>query len=439
MRNVLIALLLVACGKDNKATDAPPVPKDSSIDSPVDAPAVAACANPVSGTTVRLRRVGSIGGGGAMLVTAPPGDTRLFVVDKGGAIRIFDSEEALLPAAFIEFNNITTTGEQGLLGLAFHPQYASNGLFFVFFTRAESDVKNPVRDVVARCKRSAADPNKAEATCVEVLAIADPFTNHNGGMIEFGKDGFLYIGTGDGGDGGDRNDTGQALTTNIDNTNPSKTVDNTNALLGKILRIDVDNKAAGKEYGIPTDNPFAAGGGEPEIFALGLRNPWRWSFDSLTGDMWIADVGQGGLGDVPIEEVDVVKAADIKGKNFGWSKYQGNVNNCFKPPCTPAGMTFPQFEHDHGNGWNAIVGGQVYRGTCFPDIAGTYFFADNGASDIFKATLNADGSVTATELQPASGEAAFPGSPASIHADARGELYLTTTSGAVFHVEAGPP
>jgi glucose/arabinose dehydrogenase len=433
MRTALFALLLVAaCGKDNKATDAGP--SDASIDSPADAPAVTACANPVSGTTIKLRNIGRINGA-AMLVTAPPGDPRLFVVDKSGSIRIFENE-VQLPASFLELDNILTAGEQGLLGLAFHPQYAANGQFFVFFTRREAgDAKNQIRDVVARCQRSAADPNKADPTCVEVLAIPDPFSNHNGGMIEFGSDGFLYIATGDGGDGGDPNNNSQALTTAIDNGNANPRINNVSALLGKMLRIDVDNKAAGKEYGIPADNPFVAGGGEAEIFAIGLRNPWRWSFDRGTGDTWIADVGQG-PGGTPTEEVDVIKAGQLKGKNFGWSTYEGQ--SCFKAPCSPAGMAFPQFEHGHNAGWNAIIGGQVYRGTCFPDLAGTYFFADNGAADLFKATLNADGSVTASEVLPASGEPPFPASPASIHADARGELYLTTTGGNIFQIEAAP-
>jgi glucose/arabinose dehydrogenase len=442
MRATLIAIVfLLACGKENKAIDAPPViPIDAAADAPLDAPVLASCANPVSGTTIHMTRLGVGIGGVAVLATAPKGDSRIFVINKSGLIRIFSADGALVPAPFLDLEDrIVATNEQGLLGLAFHPQYAANGTFFVFYTRVEpGDNKNRLRDVLARCQRSASDPNLADAnSCVEVLAIPDPFTNHNGGMIEFGNDGLLYIGTGDGGDGGDPNNVSQAVTTAIDNTTTSPTVRNVSALLGKILRIDVDNKTPGKEYGIPADNPFAAGGGEPEIFAIGLRNPWRWSFDSATGDMWIADVGQG-PGGSPTEEVTVVKSGELKGKNFGWSKYEGNVNNCFKPPCDPAGMTFPQFEHGHNNGWNAIVGGQVYRGTCYPDLVGTYFFGDHGASDFVKATLNANGTLTSTDLQPASGET-FPANPTSIHADARGELYVTTSNGGVFHIEAGPP
>jgi glucose/arabinose dehydrogenase len=437
MRNVAYALLiLAACGGSNAAKDAPDPFQDARVDAPLDAPMLASCPNPVSGTTISTRQIGKIGS--AMLATAPPGDTRLFVVDHAGEIRIFDSSETLLPDPFIDLSASiiggSTRSEQGLLGLAFHPQYASNGLFFVYFTKnaTPADPKNSSRDVVARCQRSAADPNKADSTCVEVLSLKDPFSNHNGGMIEFGKDGFLYIGTGDGGDGGDPNNTAQALTTAIDDTNTNPKIANVNALLGKILRIDVDNKTAGKEYGIPTDNPFAAGGGEPEIFAIGLRNPWRWSFDRLTGDMWIGDVGQGA-----IEEVDVVKAGELKGKNFGWSIYEASA--CFKAPCTIP-QTAPQDERTHnGDGWNAIIGGQVYRGTCYPDIVGTYFYTDNGHGGLSTATLNANGTLTTADLTPKAGTT-FPGAglPASIHEDARGELYETDVNGNVYHIEASP-
>ncbi|MBS1119566.1 MAG: Glucose/sorbosone dehydrogenase-like protein [Deltaproteobacteria bacterium] len=431
MRHVALALLLfAACGKDsNTKVDGGPL-KDATIDSPVDAGPLAACANPVSGTTIKLRKIGTVTGG-AMLATSPPNDPRLFVVEQGGAIRIFENETLLGPA-FIDLSDnvggpVLAGGEQGLLGLAFHPQYATNGTFFVYYTRRQSgDTTNPTRDVVARCQRSVADPNKADPTCVEVLAIPDFASNHNGGMIEFGKDGFLYIGTGDGGQANDPNNNGQALTDGSPNAN-------THALLGKLLRIDVDNKLAGQEYGIPSDNPFAAGGGLPEIFAIGLRNPWRWSFDRLTGDMWIGDVGQ-----EDIEEVDVIKAGELKGKNFGWSTCEGSKN--FKPAgaqCTIAQFA-PQDERTHtsppnGDGWNAIIGGQVYRGTCYPDIVGTYFYTDNGRGGLAKATLNGDGSLTKANL-PGS----FPASPASLHEDARGELYLTDTAGNVHHLEASP-
>jgi hypothetical protein len=228
--------------------------------------------------------------GSATLVTAPRNDLRLFVLEQRGAIRIVDNN-VVLPEPFLDLSADTDgpvicCGENGLLGLAFHPQYATNGTFFVTYTaRNTGDPANPQRDVLARCQVSA-DPNKADrSSCVEVLSIPDFAANHNGGMIEFGPDGYLYWNTGDGGGGGDPQKNGQAL----EDGNP---LPNTHALLAKMLRLDVDVKTAGLEYGIPGDNPFASGGGKPEIFMIGLRNAWRWTFDRNTGDMWIADVGQ---------------------------------------------------------------------------------------------------------------------------------------------------
>jgi glucose/arabinose dehydrogenase len=211
------------------------------------------------------------------------------------------------------------------------------------------------------------------------------------------------------------------------------------ALLGKMLRIDVDNPSNGKEYGIPTSNPFASGGGAPEIFLIGFRNPWRWSFDRGTGDMWIGDVGQN-----TVEELHYVKAGTGAGKNFGWDTFDGNT--CFSgrtpsgTPCTTAGFQFPVDERSHGapDNFISIIGGQVYRGTCYPDIVGTYFYTDYGRGGLSTATLNIDGATITKSDLPGT----FPVSPASIHASATGELYLTTAApgnpGRVFHIEAGP-
>jgi glucose/arabinose dehydrogenase len=284
-----------------------------------------------------------------------------------------------------------------------------NGQFFVYYTTNRGGA---LRDVVARCQVSAADPNKADPTCVEILSIPDFAGNHNGGMIEFGvKDSFLYIGTGDGGGGGD----------------PQRTAQNKDSLLGKILRIDVDTKVAGKEYGIPSGNPFAAGGGAPEVFILGVRNPWRWSFDRGTGDLWIGDVGQSN-----VEELTVLPAGAQAGRNLGWSMYEGS--RCFRAPCDPAGMTFPQDERVRGTtGWLSIITGQTYRGSCYPDLVGWHIYTDYDRRQLVKARIT---SGTTLEIVDLPGLA--PGNPASIHADSRGELYLTNTAGFVYHVEAGP-
>jgi len=407
MRRFALICLVVACG-------------GSKNDEPQGLPT---CEAPVAGSTVTMRKVGSVVGG-AMIATSPPADLRLFVVEQRGAIRIFNAE-ALLPDPFLDLsadNNgpVLEGGEQGLLGLAFHPKYATTGQFFVYYTTNRGGMG--LRDVVARCQVSAADPNKAESACTEILSIADFAGNHNGGMIEFGKDGLLYIGTGDGGGGGD----------------PQRTAQNKDSLLGKILRIDVDAKAAGKEYGIPSGNPFASGGGAPEVFILGLRNPWRFSFDRETGDLWIGDVGQG-----QIEEMTVLRPAQQKGANLGWSIFEGNgccltqgdkcTQSGTQAPCDMTNLIFPQDSRTHGDGWISIITGQTYRGTCYPDIVGWHFYSDYGKGGLVKARLKADNTLEIVNLT-----GAFPANPASLHEDARGELFMTTTAGDVWHLEAGP-
>lgn len=369
------------------------------------------CESPVAGERVTMREIGQVTGA-ALLATSPPNDLRLFVLEQRGAIRIISASQ-LLPTPFLDLSAdnagpVAAGGEMGLLGLAFHPKYATNGVFYIFYTTRQPG--NALRDVLARCSVSAESPDRANPGCVEMISIPDFATNHNGGMIEFGKDGYLYVGTGDGGGAGD----------------PQRTAQDLDSLLGKILRIDVDNPAAGLEYGIPADNPYAGGGGRPEIFISGVRNPWRWTFDRETGDMWIADVGQ-----ALIEELTVLRPAQQKGADLGWSMYEGA--SCFRPPCTPGLQVFPQDERLHSDGWESITGGQVYRGTCYPDLVGWYFYGDYAKGSYAKARLRDDDTLEIVEL-----EGSFPGNPASIHEDARGELFVTTTAGTIFHIEAGP-
>lgn len=407
MRNTALALVLAAaCGSNHSKKDGGTQPPGDGQPT-VDAPPLIAC-TPTSGTSVKLRQIGRVSGG-AMLATSPPNDGRLFVVEQQGRIRIFENEQ-LEADAFLDVTDVpgfTAGGEQGLLGLAFHPSYAVNRQFFVYYTTNNANV-------VARYTASATDPNKADPTGEVLLSIPDFASNHNGGMMEFGPDGYLYIGTGDGGGGGD----------------PQRTAQNPSSLLGKMLRIDVDSASGGKPYGIPAGNPYASGGGAPEVYMLGLRNPWRWSFDRMTGDLWIADVGQG-----TDEELTVVKAGEQAGKNLGWSMYEGT--RCYgNYPCDPSGMTMPQVTRGQNQGWKAIIGGQVYRGSCFPDLVGTYFFTDNVLHPLQTARLEANGTVTTSNLTSPTGS--WPTGPASIHADARGELFLTTTSGYVYQIEAGP-
>lgn len=424
MRHVALAMLVAACGGGgDKPIDGQPGLEDGG--STTDAPPLAAC-TPVNGTNVSVRKVTQIQGSSALLVTAPPNDGRLFVVTQDGRIMIVDNEQ-VKPTPFLDLSNTNLTsdvpqGERGLLGLAFSPNYATDRTFYVFYTAGGT---NGAQDVLARYHASATDPYVAETTGEVILAIPDPFGNHNGGMIEFGKDGYLYIGTGDGGSGGDPNRNAQALTRG----------GKVEPLLGKILRIDVNTTSGMKNYGIPSDNPFMASDA-PEAFVIGVRNPWRWSFDKMTGDMWIGDVGQD-----QIEELDVLKAGEIKGKNLGWSMYE--ATSCYgNYTCDPTGMTMPQFTKNHtpvnqgGDAWLAIIGGEVYRGTCFPDLVGTYFMSDNSRKALTTAKLEANGSVTATVLTPPTG--GWPTGPSSIHSDARGELYMTTTNGTIYQIEAGP-
>jgi len=383
----------------------------------VDAFVFAPCENPVSGSNITFRKINEVPnnlGDIATLAVSPPLDAhRLFVLRKDGVIRLF-KDEVLQPAPFLDLRPeaggpVTSLNEQGLLGLVFHPQFPTNGRFFVYYTTGLATA-GTLRDVLVRCTveptADVADP----AACVEVLSVQDPAVNHNGGMMEFGKDGYLYLGMGDGGG----------------NNNLGRSQDH-NLLLGKMLRIDVDTKAPGKEYSIPADNPFAAGGGLPEIYMLGLRNPWRWSFDRATGDMWIGDVGA-----AAVEELDVLSPSEQRGANLGWSIWEGSV--CHTPPCDAAGFTFPKNERERlATGWQAIIGGQVYRGTCFPDLVGWYIYADNVKNQYAKARLLPDRTLEVVDLV-----GKFVARPVSLHEDARGELYLTDVSGFVYHLEVTP-
>jgi len=440
---VWLVALAAACGSSNKKG------KDAGAgDASPDATPLPACTAPVHGTTMSATMVGRVQGV-ATLATSPFNDPRLFVIEEQGRIRVFDQNLQLAATPFLDISNqrdFAAGGEQGLLGLAFHPNYAQNGYFYIWYTNGPCSgsppAAAPCANVLERFTVSSTDPNQADpASGTVILSIPDFATNHNAGMIEFGSDGYLYISTGDGGAGGD----------------PARNGQNPNALLAKILRIDVDHPANGKMYGIPADNPYASGGGAPEVYLMGVRNPWRWTFDRGTGDMWIADVGQN-----CIEELNVLRAGTAKGANLGWSAFEANtccateagstsadhcngLGGAAAQACDMTGKFFPQVTWSHGggacpdgtdSGFRAVIGGQVYRGTCYPDIVGNYYFSDNTAGGLLQAVFNADNSVTVTSLPaPAGG---WPSSPASIHADAHGELFETTTSGYVYHLEAGP-
>jgi glucose/arabinose dehydrogenase len=279
------------------------------------------------------------------------GDSRIFVVEQDGYIRIIADSGNVLPTAFLDIDAIVQSGgERGLLGLAFHPDYKNNGYFYVYYTNNSGNL------AISRFSVSAADSNLADAASeLNLITIPHPTNaNHNGGCIRFGPDGYLYFGTGDGGGGGDQPNNAQ---------NPAQR-------LGKILRIDVDH---GSPYAIPADNPYRNDSGyADEIWAVGMRNPWRWSFDRMTGDLWIGDVGQGAY-----EEVDFVKGAQTLKHNFGWRCYEGfhayNTAGCQ----AQSSYEDPIYELTHtGSGACSVVGGYVYRGGKYGDMFGYYFFGD---------------------------------------------------------------
>jgi glucose/arabinose dehydrogenase len=283
----------------------------------------------------------------ALFVTPAPGQPgRLYVVQQSGRIRIL--ERGRVRGTFLNISGLVTAGgEQGLLGLAFHPRYARNGRFFVYYTARNGDQR------LVEYRRAApgrADPGSARG----LLTMDDPFSNHNGGNLAFGPDGFLYIGTGDGGSGGDPLGNGQ----------------NTGTLLGKILRIDVDTRSDGRPYGIPAGNPYRSGGGRPEIYAYGLRNPWRFSFDRQRGDLWIGDVGQGA-----IEEIDYRAKDTGAGANFGWNAFEGRSQFSGGGSLRGGPHVSPVAQYSHSDGCS-VTGGYVYRGNRVPALRGRYVYAD---------------------------------------------------------------
>jgi glucose/arabinose dehydrogenase len=329
------------------------------------------------------------------LTQAGDGTGRLFIVEQPGRIRVLEGHR-LLPASFLDITKqVLSGGERGLLGLAFHPNYRRNGRFFVNYTR------KPDGATVLAEYRKGATPTSASQEERILLIVPQPYPNHNGGMVAFGPDGYLYVGLGDGGSKGD----------------PDNRAQNLEDLLGKILRIDVDQ---GDPYGIPIDNPFAKGGGRPEIYAIGLRNPWRFSFDTKTGNLWVADVGQ-----YKWEEINLV----ARGGNYGWRVMEGT--HCFHPStdCQTTTFSLPVSEYFHDKGRCSITGGYVYRGRILPSLAGTYVYGDFCSGEIFALnkdeTVNEPHQIFKSSLQISSfGE------------DAAGELYVLDHKGGIYRLSA---
>lgn len=403
-----VASLGLACGNSGSSAI------DANTGTPIDAkagttdggPVADAAPNPactvVSGTDLELVEVVR-GFESPLLLTAPIGDSRKFIIEQSGSIHILQNGQ-LLPTPFLDIQSIVreSGNEQGLLGLTFHPQYSSNGKFYVYYTAVSPQDDATIAEYTVSGNADVANP-----TGRVLLRIPEPRQNHNGGMLAFGADGYLHISVGDGGKQGD----------------PDGNAQNLNTHLGKILRIDVDS--ATKPYGIPADNPYAAGGGLAEIWAHGLRNPWRFSFDSKTNDIYIGDVGQ-----VNREEINVQPGATA-GVDYGWNVVEGT--ECYQAQsCDRTGKVEPAVDYPHSQGRNSITGGFVYRGTCYPDIDGWYFYGDYSGEQIYKFEYAGGVATEQAELNldpqnQISGLTAFG-------QDGFGELYVLSRNGRIFHI-----
>jgi glucose/arabinose dehydrogenase len=337
------------------------------------------------------------------LTHAGDGSGQLFVVEQPGTVQIID-HGVLQDTPFLDVRDrVWTKGdEQGLLGLAFHPDHRRNGRLFLNYNRREDGAT-----VVAEYIRQGLSPQVSGETERILMVVPQPYLNHNGGMLAFGPDGYLYIGRGDGGSRGD----------------PQNRAQNTQEWLGKILRIDVDG---GKPYGIPDGNPFSRGGGRPEIFAFGIRNPWRFSFDRETGILWLADVGQ-----YKWEEVDLV----VAGGNYGWRVMEGT--HCYNPDqgCSPEGLIFPIAEYGHEQGRCSITGGYVYRGPSITPLRGSYVFGDYCSGELFAISASAHRR-TSTEPRVLMKTGLRI---SSFGEDEAGEVYVVDYRGGIYQLSAARP
>lgn len=340
------------------------------------------------------------------ITNAGDGTNRLFIVEQGGRIRIYTGG-SLLPTPFLNISSIISSGgERGLLSLAFHPDYENNRYFFIYYTNLSGDI------TIARYQTQAGDPNLADATSgVVLLNIPKPFANHNGGDLNFGPGGYLYFATGDGGSGGDPNNYAQTGT----------------SLLGKMIRIDINNPGISPYYSIPADNPYVT---DPliddHIWTLGLRNPWRWSFDRATNDMWIADVGQGAW-----EEVNFRSAGTTGGINYGWRCYEGNAayNTAGCQPQSSYISPIFVYPHSFATGGFSVTGGFVYRGGEHASLQGYYVFADYVSGNVWMTNPNGAGGWNTTM------QTGLPGNISSFGEAEDATLYAVSLNGTVYKVD----
>jgi glucose/arabinose dehydrogenase len=390
----VFAAILPACGGNDPAAPTP---------SPSPTPSTCAAGPIVTGTPALTSQLVVSGLHNPLDLQSAAGDReRLYVVEQGGGIRVIRNGQ-LAGALFLDVSGIISTGgERGLLGLAFHPQFATNRRFFVNYTNRAGDTH------ISEFHATSADAADIGSERV-LMEVIQPFANHNGGGLAFGNDGYLYIGLGDGGSAGDPQGNGQSLST----------------ALGKILRVDVDHA---QPFAVPADNPFATRAGAiPAIWAYGLRNPWRFGFDRATGDLYIGDVGQNRL-----EEVDIGFASHRGGENYGWNTMEGEF--CFRPAnnCDRTGLTLPVLDYDHTEGCS-ITGGFVYRGCRMPGYAGTFFYGDY-CSALIRSFRYANGQVTEQRDHTATVGRGVINSVSSFGVDADGEPYVVDYDGEIYRI-----
>ena len=392
---LVTAALVAACGSGDSGSAASPAATPTAT-----ANESAATPDATESRGVRLKRIGRFDS--PVFVTAPPGDRRrVFVVEQGGRVRVMVGGR-LRAKPFLDIRGqVTAGGEQGLLGLAFAPDYKTSGRFYVYFTDRSQDQR------VVEYKRASGERADAGSARL-VLKMDDEEGNHNGGQLLFGPDNHLYIGTGDGGGGGDQHGArGNAQ--------------NLGSLLGKLLRID-PAAAGGRPYSVPSDNPFVGrDGARGEIYSYGLRNPWRYSFDRKTGDLSIGDVGQD-----EVEEIDFVRRGKGRGANFGWRPFEGRSRHA--PGESAPGHIPPVITRSHGAGWCSITGGVVVRDPNLPALRGRYVFGDFCVGRILSARLTA-GRARSVRNTPLKVD-----SLSSFGEDARGRVYAVSLGGSVFRL-----
>jgi len=395
---VPIALVVAACGAG--ASDS------SSVAAPTSAapePAATAAATPAATTAatgVKLVKVGSFEQ--PLYAVGAPGDKdRLFVVEKPGRIRVQHGGSA---STFLDIRGKVTSdgGEQGLLSMAFPPDYAASGKFYVYYTDRSQ------KQVVAEFRRKTADTADAGSERI-LLRMSDPEPNHNGGQLQFGPDRLLYIGTGDGGGGGDQH-------------GPRGNAQNLSSLLGKILRID-PARTSGRAYSIPRGNPFRTrSGARPEIYAYGLRNPWRFSFDRSTGDLAIGDVGQS-----EVEEIDFARRGKARGANYGWRVWEGRSR--YTPGQSAPKAKFPVITHNHSADWCSITGGYIVRDPALPQLRGRYVYGDYCGGRVWTAKLSSGRATGDKRL-----DLGRVGPISSFGQDTAGRVYVVSLEGPVYRL-----